>query len=108
MGAVRLVGSTTDYEGRVEVYHNGQWGVVCDDRWDINDANVVCRQLGYGQATSAPGEAFFGRGNGPILYDEVACIGTEARLADCPSDGIGVHDCLPGEDAGVVCSAPQG
>ncbi len=44
---VRLVGASLPNEGRVEICINNAWGTICDDRWDANDATVVCRQLGY-------------------------------------------------------------
>ena len=104
-GSIRLAGGSSALEGRVELFRNGQWGTVCDDRWDNNDAAVVCRQLGHhgGQAFS---EAHFGRGLGPIFLDDVNCSGTEARLAECPlQNDRGYHNCNHGEDAGVKCAA---
>ena len=106
-GDLRLIGSDSDNRGRVEVYHNAEWGTVCDDGWGLADAHVVCRQLGYSAATSAHGRAFFGRGSGPIHYDDVACTGSESRLADC-SHRRNVHNCHHGEDAGVVCDTTRG
>ena len=100
---VRLVNSDNRCSGRVEIFHRGQWGTVCDDGWDLRDADVVCRQLGCGRARSANHTATFGQGNGPIWLDEVSCFGNESSITNCRHQGFGAHDCSHSEDASVVC-----
>ncbi|NXA02347.1 CD6 protein, partial [Nesospiza acunhae] len=103
--ALRLAGGRSHCEGRVELEQEGTWGTVCDDGWDMPDADVVCRQLRCGRAVRAPGNATFGRGHGPILRDEVGCQGHERDLWECLA--APEHDCSHKEDAGVVCSEHQ-
>ncbi|XP_054848823.1 deleted in malignant brain tumors 1 protein-like [Eublepharis macularius] len=101
---IRLVNGSSRCSGRLEVSHNGQWGTVCDDSWGLEDAAVVCRQLGCSAAISAPRGAYFGKGTGSIWLDEVECKGTESALSQCPAMPWGKNDCHHGEDAAVVCS----
>nr|F7J220.1 RecName: Full=Scavenger receptor cysteine-rich domain superfamily protein; Short=ApSRCR1; Flags: Precursor [Patiria pectinifera]BAK39578.1 scavenger receptor cysteine-rich domain superfamily protein [Patiria pectinifera] len=103
-GGLRLAGGRTPLEGRVEVFHDGQWGTVCDDGWDLLDAKVVCTQLGNYEALSAKCCANFGQGTGPILIDGLACNGNEDLIEDCRHEGWGSHNCQHYEDAGVVCT----
>ncbi|XP_011669130.2 deleted in malignant brain tumors 1 protein [Strongylocentrotus purpuratus] len=101
----RLVGGSGPHEGRVEVFYDSAWGTVCDDGWDINDAHVVCRTMGYARASAHNLSAAFGQGTGEIILDDVFCIGTEPNLAFCQynDDGYKAHNCEHDEDAGVIC-----
>ena len=103
---LRLVGGASSTEGRVEVFWAGEWGSICDDGWDSNDAAVVCRQLGFSGSESSCTEACFGSGSGRIWLDEVGCRGDETLLTQCgrsqlPSfrrRGRAMH-CLPAPTA---------
>ncbi|KAM7373531.1 hypothetical protein PAMP_008375 [Pampus punctatissimus] len=102
--AVQLAGGTDRCAGRVELWRNRTWGTVCDDQWDLKDADVVCAQLGCGYALSVTGQGgLFPRGRGPIHLDELNCTGEEGNLWACPA-AQDDSDCGHKEDAGVVCS----
>ncbi|CAM4456264.1 unnamed protein product [Caretta caretta] len=101
---LRVVGGEDRCSGRVEVWYRGFWGTVCDDSWDMADANVVCKQLGCGSAVPVPGEAAFGEGTGPIWVETLNCRGTESSLWDCPAKPWGESNCGHKEDVAVNCS----
>ncbi|XP_030403730.1 scavenger receptor cysteine-rich type 1 protein M130-like [Gopherus evgoodei] len=100
----RLVNGSTACSGRVEIQVLGAWGTLCDSRWDLPDANVLCHQLDCGFAVSAPGEAYFGKGNGSVWTDTFHCKGNEPHLRHCPVTSLGASQCSHDNDASVVCS----
>ena len=82
---MRLVGGSSYNEGRVEVYYNGRWGTVCNDGWDEEDANIVCRQLGFESSELAD---FGPAANNEILLDNVMCSINDTTLAGCGHYGV--------------------
>ena len=102
---ITLVGGGTWYEGRVEVYYNNQWGTICDDSWDMVDATVACKQLGYPLALAFKQSAYFGQGSNRIWLDNVACTGSETRVHSCSSNSWGSNDCSHSEDVGIICQS---
>ena len=111
---LRLMGSAADNEGRVEVFHAGAWGTVCDDYWTKVEADVACRIAGYSEGSVDDAGrflgAYFGEGSGPIWLDNLQCRGDETSLFDCPradsragAPAVGEHNCRHSEDVGVRC-----
>ena len=85
------------------MYYNGEWGTVCDDGWDRNDATVVCRQLGFYSSVRAYGSARYGKGTGPIWLSSLSCIGNESSLFDCDQSSVSTKNCTHSDDAAVYC-----
>lgn len=101
-GGVRIVDGSSASNGRVEVFITSQWSTVCDDLWDIRDADAVCRQLGYPRALAAASGNTFPMGNGSILLTGLQCVGNESSLLNCASQ-VTSPACNHMEDAGVYC-----
>jgi len=101
---VRLVAGRSPREGRVEVYHNGNWGTVCDGRFTDAAASVVCYSLGYGYVGRSIGN-LYGAGSGTIWLDNIRCSGSESHITECPHNGWGSHNCQHSDDVSVSCIA---
>ncbi|KAM4652166.1 scavenger receptor cysteine-rich domain-containing group B protein-like [Discoglossus pictus] len=99
---VRLVGPDP-CEGRLEIYFENAWGTVCSGMWDLNDAGVVCGELGCGSALEASTTGKYGQGPpyGGLTYFQ--CTGTESSLLSVLYTYL-PHSHLYQSDSGVKCS----
>ncbi|XP_038632483.1 deleted in malignant brain tumors 1 protein-like [Scyliorhinus canicula] len=102
---IRLSDGGSRCAGRVEVHHNGIWGSVCADSWELLDAAVVCRQLDCGHALDRTFPASCGPASGPVWLQELNCFGNESFLWDCPSASWNNHDCAR-KNVNIMCSGP--
>ncbi|XP_059360804.1 deleted in malignant brain tumors 1 protein [Carassius carassius] len=100
---VRLVNTNNMCQGTVQVYHDGRWGTVCHNSWDIADGLVLCRELGCGGNVEPLASAYFGASDGPIWMDSLRCKGDESNLRKCQFGGWGNHHCIHAYDAGIIC-----
>ncbi|XP_036416787.1 deleted in malignant brain tumors 1 protein-like [Colossoma macropomum] len=100
---VKLLGGSR-CSGRVEVLHGETWSTVCDTRFDQQDAEVVCRELGCGLPVEVLGAAAFGRGEGQVWSEELRCRGNESQVYFCPTLPSLKHNCSHDSDVGLVCA----
>ena len=101
--AVRLAGvKDIAYAGRVEVFYGGKWGKICRNEWNIKNAKVVCKQLGFKSALAE----FIGMDtkdeNVSIAMSNVACTGKESVLASCKRLDQ-KHECVDNIGAQALC-----
>ena len=107
-GNVRLSQGTSTEEGYVQICHDDTWKYVCDDSWDVKDANIACRQAGFSQGAyqALLGSAFSPKPMQPaFLLAGLRCVGNEMSLFDCLHRGLILHGCDDDEVAGVRCLA---
>ncbi|XP_053401382.1 uncharacterized protein LOC123549404 isoform X2 [Mercenaria mercenaria] len=96
---IRLVDGENCLEGRIEVFFNGQWGTVCDDGFNKEEAEVVCRSLGF--STYSSYYLRFGSSSAPIHLSHLYCpTGNENSIFDCQ---YREPDCNHWEDRGIRC-----
>ena len=103
------MGGSSYNEGRVEILYNGVWGTICSDGWNVNNAIVTCRSMGFSGANiSYVTSSKYGPGIGPIWLSKVICDGTEPSLARCSHLGVGIiEECTHAKDVGLKCSGGE-
>ncbi|XP_077978778.1 scavenger receptor cysteine-rich domain-containing protein DMBT1-like [Glandiceps talaboti] len=102
-GITYLKHGTESYEGRLEIYHDSQWGTICSNEWSINDAYVACRELNFRSALVYLTNEF-GQGSGKTHLNKVGCQGDERHLIDCDHGAWGDYQCSTGHDVGIECT----
>ena len=102
---IKLVNGIDRCSGRVEVQNDGQWGTVCDDSWDIRDAQVACRAMDCGTPLLIKPAAYYGPGRGNVWLDDLECFGNETSLMQCKHKPFGRSHCNHMQDAAVQCSS---
>ena len=107
-GDVRLVDGPNGMDGRLQVFHSGAWGEVCDDYWTTSpyskyNPDTVCQQLGYRRGSNHPA-GYYTAPTSTFILDNVRCAGTERRMVDCPKNAWGDENCTSDEAVGLSCS----
>ncbi|KAM8893508.1 uncharacterized protein AB9W97_010593 isoform 1-T1 [Spinachia spinachia] len=105
--SIRLVDGSRHCSGRLEVrsHQSNQWSSVCEEDFDQQGAEVVCRELGCGPPSVLQG-ALYGEVEAPMWTKGFQCGGHESALLDCRSSGSERNTCSPAKAVGLTCSEP--
>ncbi|XP_028275718.1 scavenger receptor cysteine-rich type 1 protein M130-like [Parambassis ranga] len=104
--SVRLVEGTNVCSGRLEVKSDQSWSSVCEDDFNQQNAEVVCRELGCGAPSVFKG-GLYGAAEAPVWMRKFQCGGHESALLDCGSSRSTENSCSPGKAVGLTCSDPD-
>ena len=87
---------------------NEEWGGVCNKNFDVADANVICRMLGFPLATGIANDMY---GTAPLgnkfILSKLECNGNEESVFDCKHPGEWETKCKKKEIAGVQCGSSK-
>lgn len=103
-GAVATNNGASSYQGRLEIYHNSEWGSVCSSGFTKQSAKVACGMLGLHLGELIDGTDDTLGGMGPIWMDSVNCTGREQFLWQCEFKGWGQTNCDHSSDVVVYCA----
>ncbi|MEQ2190996.1 hypothetical protein XENOCAPTIV_017658, partial [Xenoophorus captivus] len=101
--SIRLVNSSNQCSGRLELKMNQLWSTVCEKDFDKQDAEVVCREIGCGPPVILQG-ALFGGEEAPLKRRAFQCEGNESALLECRSSDSTTNTCSPENVVGLTCS----
>ena len=104
LGFVHLVGDNGPCSGRVEVRPGEDWISVSDGNFTLLTAQVICAELGCGDAVSVLGHVPFRESDGRVWAEEFRCEGAEPKLQFCPRVPCPRGTCHHSGAAQVVCS----
>ncbi|XP_071142954.1 scavenger receptor cysteine-rich domain-containing protein DMBT1-like [Mytilus edulis] len=100
-GSLRLTAGYAANAGRLEIFHNGEWGTVCDNHFDNIDATVACKELGYCSGIMHQADRI-SDGHGAIWLTDLNCTGSERKLLHCAYNADSTR-CRHYEDVGIHC-----
>ncbi|RXG56219.1 Antigen WC1.1 [Armadillidium vulgare] len=99
---IRLVGGKGPHEGNVQVLLKGRWGFICDDGFAWNEADLICKELGFSKSVKFTRNNHFGKNSKSWLrssplywFSGLNCSSPAANILECTSNGIGHHECSP-------------